>query len=152
LSSIKNIYIFGPQKIKDRYKNSVIIDEAINYLRQFFGIDDLVFHGLRHSFSSILIIRWYALFHSPFIQYFSFKNNEIFEEKARKKLAQLFSLNNSNPLDHTKPTDLIVISKIMGHLGQETLFRSYIHIFHLILDYVVRFLDGEFRDTEKYYY
>jgi len=104
------------------------------------------------TIASQLIIRWYTIFHPQFKNAFYFKNSEIFSNELQKKLGQVFSLNKDCRPDHTKTTDLVTISKIMGHLGQKTLFSNYAHCFHLILDYVIKHIDKQLDAPDDYYY
>jgi len=129
--NLRKSALFGPENAPDSYKRSDLIDVVISHLKSWFG-DDIVFHSLRHSFASWLLIRWYALRYPDITDNLVAKDHLIFSNPCSLKLGQFFSLTHDKLPEIYEPHHLTMISKLMGHLGQKTLFRYYVHTFHII--------------------
>jgi len=56
---LKNIPLFGPNRSRDHYTSRYLANTCIAELKKYMGMD-FVFHSLRHSFASWLLLRWYA--------------------------------------------------------------------------------------------
>lgn len=134
---LKKTALFGPENNPDSYNRSELIGVVITHLKAWFG-DDIVFHSLRHSFASWLLIRWYALRYPDITDKLVAKDHAIFSDASNLKLGQYFSLVQDQLPEKYEPHHLIMISKLMGHLGQKTLFQYYVHIFHIIHQHATR--------------
>ena len=127
---LDKIHLFGPTKKRQRFTRSNLTNVVIGHLKLHFG-KDIVFHSLRHNFASWLFLRWYALRYPIILDDLYDRNNPIFSHAAQRKLALLFSSETGELSDPARPNDLVVLSKLQGHLGQKTLFDCYVHTFHI---------------------
>lgn len=130
-SNLRQISLFGPEGAPDGYTRNALIDTAIAELQARFGINT-VFHSLRHAFASWILVRWYALRYPEAIEVLVARRHAIFQPEAQARLAELFTLGSAQTTNPDDPSALIVISKLMGHLGQQTLFARYIHTFQIL--------------------
>lgn len=130
-ANLQEIFLFGPEGVPDRYERGALIDVAITELQARFGAD-VVFHSLRHAFASWILVRWYALRYPDSIKVLAANGHVVFQPDAQERFAELFSLVPGQPPDPSDPSALVVISKLMGHLGQQTLFARYVHTFQIL--------------------
>ena len=127
---LRNISIFGPKKSRLQYQRRSVIDETIKLMKQFLG-DKFVYHSLRHSFASWLLLRWYANRYSDLTSDLAEGHHPLFKKECQSRLRQLFTTDtNKVPLHNS--SDLIIFSKLIGHTGQDVMFSTYIHSYSAI--------------------
>ena len=134
---LRNIPLFGPEKLRERYVDRSLAQSCIAELRWHLG-QSFVYHSLRHSFASWLLVRWYAARYPDFLEMLAEKHHPIFSPSCQQNLTQLFASEAPGAIPAHHTSDLVVISKLLGHSGQETLFSTYIHTFHLIHEHAMQ--------------
>jgi len=127
---LKHIPLFGPKKKRERYNRSSLVAVTIAALKYYLS-DTLVYHSLRHSFASWLLLRWYANRYPDFSNQLSEKRHPIFQEACQRRLRSFFTLNQSHIPKHNA-SDLVKFAKVLGHSGTETMFSTYIHSFDAV--------------------
>lgn len=129
---LREIPLFGAVKLRKKYTRKSLIDVTIHELKCHFG-SDFVYHSLRHSFASWLLIRWYAGRYDGFLDDLKLeeRDHSIFKTDAQHKLNSFFSDELEKIPDHNA-SDLVKFSKVIGHSGQTTMFSTYIHSFDVI--------------------
>jgi len=133
---LRTVGLFGPENNRDRYTYKSLIGNSIDLLKQYFG-DGVDFHTLRHSFASHLFLRWYGLRNADFSQTLSDGHHELFALPACRKLTQFFTLARYDELPPHVPSDLVMISKLIGHSGLETFFATYVHSLDAVQRHVI---------------
>jgi integrase len=128
---LKNIPLFGSNRSRDHYSSRSLANTCIAELKRYLG-QDFVFHSLRHSFASWLLVRWYAARYPDIIETLAEGYHSLFGEESQKNLCQFFTSEREGEIPDDHASDLVAISKLIGHSGQETLFSTYIHSFHVI--------------------
>jgi len=128
---LKNIPLFGPEKSRERYSGRYLASACIAVVKKYMG-QDFVFHSLRHSFASWLLIRWYAARYPEIIPTLAEGNHPVFGDECQENLCQFFASDRSGEIPDHHASDLVSISKLIGHSGQETLFSTYVHSFHIV--------------------
>jgi len=132
---LDKIPFFGPERSRKAYTRNSLIDATIEALKMNFG-DDIVYHSLRHSFASWLLIRWYAGRYPGFIDSLEEKHHKIFNKRCQAKFNSFFTTYVDRIPDYNA-SDLVKFSKVMGHCGHETLFSTYIHTFDAIQNHAM---------------
>jgi len=128
---LKNIPLFGPNRSRDHYTSRYLANTCIAELKKYMGMD-FVFHSLRHSFASWLLLRWYAARYPELVDDLIEKNHPVFSNACQKRLISFFASEDDESIPDHNASDLVKVSKLIGHSGQETLFSTYIHSFHVI--------------------
>lgn len=137
---LRLIGLFGPYQSRDRYTYEALIGNLIVRLKSRFG-DGADFHMLRHTFCSWLLLTWYAARHADFPTTLYEGRHPVFEAASLVKLARFFTLGRYDRIPPHSPSDLIMISKLVGHAGLDTFFESYVHTFHAVQRYAVGRMD-----------
>ena len=127
---LKNIPLFGPHKTRSLYNGRSVINETIKLMKQFMGVK-FVYHSLRHSFASWLLLRWYANRYFDFASDLTEGHHPLFQGECQSRLRQLFTTN-ENQIPTHNASDLIIFSKLIGHTGQDVMFSTYIHSYSAI--------------------
>jgi hypothetical protein len=99
-------------------------------MKQFMG-QKFVYHSLRHSFASWLLLRWYANRYLDFNTDLAEGHHPLFKEECQSRLRQLFTTD-TNKVPLYNSSDLILFSKLIGHTGQDVMFSTYIHSYSAI--------------------
>jgi len=128
---LRNIPLFGPEKSRKGYTRKSLIDVTIAELKCNFG-EKVVYHSLRHSMSSHLLLRWYAGRYPDFLNVLSEKHHPVFSGECQENLISYFTSETVDLIPDHNASDLVKVSKVVGHRGQETLFSTYIHTFDAI--------------------
>ena len=144
---LKGIALFGPEKNRNRFTRNALADEAIKLLQSFFG-KSFVLHSLRHSGCSFLLLRMYSARYPAMTDSLVVRDHEIFSSEYRSRAAYLFSGKSVDEIPNYCGSSLIRLSKLMGHLGQQTTFRTYIHTFHVIQAHAMKRISSVFGDEE----
>ena len=105
-------------------------------MKKFLNDDGIVFHSLRHSFVSILFLRYYSAIQTDFdvflAKYFGIKDPFGLEVFDKVKFSQLLGVSSS--LGYTNDM-LWKMAMITGHLSPETTIMNYIHTLDLYISY-----------------
>jgi len=133
---LKNIPLFGVEKSRVGYTGRYLAGACIAEVKKYMG-QNFVFHSLRHSFASWLLIRWYASRYPDFVLSLAEGNHSVFGDEEQVRLTQLFASGQVGIIPNHHASDLVVLSKLIGHSGQETLFSTYIHSFHIIHEHAM---------------
>lgn len=144
---LDRIGLFGPEKDRNRYDYDSLIGNLVERLKDSFG-EGADYHLLRHSFASWLFLRWYAARHADFASTLHEGHHELFQPAAMRKLAHFFTLRRHDRLPPHSASDLIMISKLIGHSGLETFFASYVHTLDAVQHHVRERLARRFGGRE----
>ena len=101
-------------------------------------------HMLRHSFCSILFVRWYALRHPDILLDHRDRSHEIYQTERQDKLLEFFAGIVSLEGD-ARPYDLISLIKITGHATPGTFFVYYVHSYSLVHEHTVMRIASDYR-------
>jgi len=134
---LKDIPLFGPNKIRERYTRHSLADVAIGMLQQYFG-SSITLHSLRHAACSWLLVRIYCCRYPDLITELKERNHESFSIQYIQRAAYLFSGEESDHIPDYCGSSLIRLSKLIGHLGARTMFNCYIHTFHLLQSHAMK--------------
>jgi len=122
---------------EDEYKNiKLSINATMIGLKGFLKDDKFVFHSLRHSFGSLLFLRYYSATEYGFAEYLEqqFAMEDPFGLNIYDKDKLLVLLGALEP--QSNPNDLLWnISTIMGHASPETTILNYMHTIEYYLGY-----------------
>lgn len=135
VESANNVRIFS--KSPEEYKAiRTEVNSVVGAMKRLLNDDGIVFHSLRHSFVSILFLRYYSAIQSDFdgflAKYFGIKDPFGLEVFDKGKLRQLFGVSSS--LGYTNDM-LWKMAMITGHLSPETTIMNYIHTLDLYIRY-----------------
>jgi integrase len=140
---LSRVGLFGPEKDRARYDYNSLIGNLIDRLKDSFG-DGADFHLLRHSFASWMFLRWYATRYDDFAATLTEGHHSLFTPAAMRKLTHFFTLGRHNHMPHYSPSDLIMVSKLIGHSGLNTFFATYLHSYDAVQRHVMRRLTARF--------
>ncbi|ATX79670.1 Phage integrase family protein [Mariprofundus aestuarium] len=146
-ANLKEIALFGPHKVRNRFTRSALSGEAIKLLQSYFG-KSMVLHSLRHSGCSWLLLRMYSAGYPDLIESLTDEHHELFNARSIRNAAYLFSGELEELIPNYCGSSLIRLSKLMGHLGQQTTFRTYIHTFHVIQSHAMKRVSSVFGEEE----
>lgn len=128
---LDSIAMFGPTGSRPGYSRKVLIDALIPRLKNAFG-EKTVFHTLRHCFASWLMVRWYAARYPDFVDSLYERYHPSVGKELLRNIAVLFTLVEQDTIPISSTSDMVTLTKLMGHLGQRTLLEVYVHTFHFL--------------------
>ena len=134
---LRKIAAFGPEGNIDSYRYDHIITDLIAELKYHFGAG-IDFHVLRHSFCSHLLTRWYACREHDFISTLEEGGHEVYSDAMLRKLVELFTLAKEYEIPDYLPSDIVIMTILVGHASPRTYFTSYVHTFHAIQRHAIQ--------------
>lgn len=113
-----------------------VIQLIVNYIKEFINDQNFVFHSLRHSFASNMLLRYYYEYYPEFrsfIREIDEKGKFSFEDYKEGNLKKIFG---NDIMNHNK--FMMVFSTMIGHLSPEETIEVYIHTFDLVILFHLR--------------
>lgn len=101
-------------------------------------------HLLRHSFASMMFLRWYCCKYPDLVKHLVDKKHWCFTQKGLAELKVFFGEKPDAPLPHSNITAIVHLIKLMGHKNTDTFFKVYVHSYDVVLEHALR------RTHEKY--
>jgi len=95
-------------------------------------------HLLRHSFASMMFLRWYCCKYPDLINELIDKKHWCFSNDGLEKLKIFFGEDPDIPLPDTNVTAIIHLIKLMGHSNTYTFFQVYVHSFDTVLQHAIK--------------
>lgn len=133
--NMKYFMSFSEHEIGD---DNMIVDPVQEYCRQITGDETFVFHGLRHSFANLYLIRILQI-HSPNLRKWlgEEKGKQLEETRELLELNEFYSVHYSKSFlkkyfpaeNQTLPrSTLLQLAELLGHKVPDTTCRSYLHL------------------------
>ena len=149
-ATLSRIAFLGPPVDPNGYDQTSLLSACRAALKAAFG-DSANIHMLRHSFCSILFLRWYAIRHFWILFELRDRFHDIYQSELQGKLVEYFHIHPYQEGPSGQPQDLISMINITGHATPGTFFTYYVHSYSLVhADTVDRvamtYLDKTFRD------
>ena len=94
-------------------------------------------HLLRHSFASMMFLRWYCCKYPSFVNELVDKKHWCFSKKGLAGLRTFFGENPNEPLPDSNITAAIHLIKLMGHRDTNTFFQVYAHSYDAVLEHAL---------------
>jgi|SRR5690554_185565 len=95
-------------------------------------------HLLRHSFASMMFLRWYCCKYPDLIDELIDKKHWCFSNDGLEKLKIFFGEDPDIPLPDSNVTAIIHLIKLMGHSNTHTFFQVYVHSFDTVLQHAIK--------------
>lgn len=95
-------------------------------------------HLLRHSFASMMFLRWYCCKYPDLIKELVDKKHWCFTKKGLAGLRTFFGENPDIPIPETNITAIIHLIKLMGHKNTDTFFQVYVHSYGVVLEHALK--------------
>jgi len=95
-------------------------------------------HLLRHSFASMMFLRWYCCKYPDLIKDLVDKKHWCFSKKGLAGLRTFFGEQPDIPISETNITAIIHLIKLMGHKNADTFFQVYVHSYDTVLEHALR--------------
>jgi integrase len=134
-----------------------IIDPVQDYCRQITGDETFVFHGLRHSFANLFLIRILQIRHPRLRKWLgNSKENSITNSVHRQNLNDFYSIERAKSfLSKYFPTEntvlprstLLQLAHLLGHKVPDTTSRSYLHLIEEIDAEYYTAIKGELKES-----
>ena len=94
-------------------------------------------HLLRHSFASMMFLRWYCCKYPGLIKDLVDKKHWCFNKKGLAGLRTFFGEKPDIPIPETNITAIIHLIKLMGHKNTDTFFQVYVHSYDTVLEHAL---------------
>lgn len=94
-------------------------------------------HLLRHSFASMMFLRWYCCKYPDLIKDLVDKKHWCFSKKGLVGLRIFFGEQPDIPISETNITAIIHLIKLMGHKNTDTFFQVYVHSYDTVLEHAL---------------
>lgn len=114
-----------------------VIELSLSNLKAQIG-DGADLHLLRHSFASMMFLRWYCCKYPSFVNELVDKKHWCFSKKGLESLRIFFGENPNKPLHDSNITAAIHLIKLMGHRDTNTLFQVYVHSYDAVLEHALK--------------
>ena len=95
-------------------------------------------HLLRHSFASMMFLRWYCCKYPSFVNELVDKKHWCFSKKGLESLRIFFGENPKKTLSDSNITAAIHLIKLMGHRDTNTFFQVYVHSYDAVLEHALK--------------
>lgn len=95
-------------------------------------------HLLRHSFASMMFLRWYCCKYPDLIKDLVDKKHWCFSKKGLVGLRIFFGEQPDIPIPETNITAIIHLIKLMGHKNTDTFFQVYVHSYDTVLEHTLQ--------------
>lgn len=95
-------------------------------------------HLLRHSFASMIFLRWYCCKYPSFVNELVDKKHWCFSKKGLESLRIFFGENPNKTLSDSNITAAIHLIKLMGHRDTNTFFQVYVHSYDAVLEHALK--------------
>ena len=114
-----------------------VMRQALMYLKSEIGTGaDL--HLLRHSFASMIFLRWYCCKYPDLIKELVDKKHWCFSKKGLAGLRTFFGENPNIRIPKNNITAIIHLIKLMGHKNTDTFFQVYVHSYDTVLEHALK--------------
>lgn len=114
-----------------------VIEESLSNLKEQIGSgSDL--HLLRHSFASMMFLRWYCCKYPDFVKELVDKKHWCFSKKGLENLRIFFGEKPNEPIPDSNITAAIHLIKLMGHRDTNTFFQVYVHSYDAVLEHALK--------------
>ena len=100
-------------------------------------------HLLRHSFASMMFLRWYCCKYPNLIKDLVDKKHWCFSKKGLAGLRIFFGEQPDIPIPETNITAIVHLIKLMGHKNTDTFFQVYVHSYDTVLEHALQRTHGE---------
>lgn len=114
-----------------------VIELSLSNLKAQIG-DGADLHLLRHSFASMIFLRWYCCKYPSFVNELVDKKHWCFSKKGLESLRIFFGENPNKTLSDTNITAAIHLIKLMGHRDTNTFFQVYVHSYDAVLEHALK--------------
>jgi integrase len=95
-------------------------------------------HLLRHSFASMMFLRWYCCKYPDLIKDLVDKKHWCFSKKGLAGLRTFFGEKSDITIPETNITAIIHLIKLMGHKNTDTFFQVYVHSYDAVLEHALK--------------
>jgi integrase len=95
-------------------------------------------HLLRHSFASMMFLRWYCCKYPDLIKELVDKRHWCFSKRGLAGLRTFFGEKPDISIPETNITAMIHLIKLMGHKNTDTFFQVYVHSYDTVLEHALR--------------
>jgi integrase len=113
-----------------------VIEKSLSNLKEQIGSGaDL--HLLRHSFASMMFLRWYCCKYPDFVKELVDKKHWCFSSEGLAKLRTFFGEKPNEPLADSNITAATHLIKLMGHRDTNTFFQVYVHSYDAVLEHAL---------------
>lgn len=141
--SKSQVHFLSSNEQCDKSSSVTVVRGALLQLKAHIGTGaDL--HLLRHSFASMIFLRWYCCKYPNLIKDLVDKKHWCFSTKGLAGLRTFFGENPDIPIPHTNITAIIHLIKLMGHKNTDTFFQVYVHSYDTVLEHALRRVHEKF--------
>lgn len=135
--SKSQVHFLSSNKQYDKSSSVIVVRNALLHLKTQVGTGaDL--HLLRHSFASMLFLRWYCCKYPDLIKELIDKKHWCFSQKGLAGLRTFFGENPDTVIPNSNITAIIHLIKLMGHKNTDTFFQVYVHSYDTVLEHALR--------------
>lgn len=122
--------------------SALVIEQSLSSLKDQIG-NGADLHLLRHSFASMMFLRWYCCKHPDFINELVDEKHWCFKKQGIASLRVIFGENPNEPLPDSNTTAIIHLIKLMGHRDTNTFFQVYVHSYDAVLEHALKRVHSE---------
>jgi integrase len=113
-----------------------VIEKSLSNLKEQIG-NGADLHLLRHSFASMMFLRWYCCKYPDFVKELVDKKHWCFSKKGLENLRIFFGEKPNEPIPDSNITAAIHLIKLMGHRDTNTFFQVYVHSYDAVLEHAL---------------
>ena len=131
------VYFLSLNSSCDSKPPVTVMRQALMYLKSEIGTGaDL--HLLRHSFASMMFLRWYCCKYPDLVKELVDKKHWCFSKKGLAGLKTFFGEKPDSPIPENNITAIIHLIKLIGHKNTDTFFQVYVHSYDTVLEHALR--------------